>query len=89
MLELSADISQIVQLLSTEELVNHVKINVFTQGSGLGPILLLVMANFIQKELENLGYLLYAFADNFSFIFSFRRWLDVELEAYSLLEIFC
>lgn len=58
------------------------------QGSCLGPILWLLVANIILVELERLGFTLFAFADDFSFVFSGRTRLDIELAAARALTAF-
>lgn len=49
----------------------------------------LKIANFILKGLEKIDYLLYTISDYFSFIYSGRRQVDLELEPASALETFC
>lgn len=58
------------------------------QGSCLGPILWLLIANRILSSLILSGLFVLAFADDFSFIFFGRRRLDVETMAREGLDLF-
>lgn len=51
------------------------------QGSCLGPILWLIIANLILVELSKLGFLVFAFADDFCIILRGLRRIDLEREA--------
>ena len=59
------------------------------QGSCLGPILWLLIANKILNDLTDDGHSVFAFADDFTVILSGRRRLDVEEEAQLVLPRFC
>ena len=59
------------------------------QGSCLGPILWLLIANKILKTLTDAGHTAYAFADDFSIILSGQRRLDIEQQAKTVFPMFC
>lgn len=63
----------------------HPRKNSYPQGSCLGSFLWFLIANIILSELEKYEYMLYGF----SFIFSDKRRLDLELEAAQVLPVFC
>lgn len=57
------------------------------QGSCLGPLLWLIVANALLVELEILGYDLFAFADDFSLILAGKRRIDLERAAAAALTV--
>lgn len=55
------------------------------QSPCFGPILWVLIANFITKEISKHGFLIYAFANDFCLILSCFRRLDLEMEAAAAL----